>query len=553
MRLKKWVSLGLAATMAMTSLTACAGKESSKETAAATTAAAAAATTAAQKAENTAAAETTPVAPESNGITFPLEEKMTFECMAYVPTDDRLLSDNHVWNWLQERANVEIDLVMEIPKAEASEKANLLLASGDYPDFLFKFGSINHDSYGKDGVFIPLEDMIREHMPYLCELLDRRDAWPDITATDGHIYALPKFTQPMWQGRNNAVMYMSEKWLANVGLEMPTTMEEFYQVLKAFKEQDANGNGDPNDEIPLMVRGLAGNQGITTLQVYMGGVSHYYGDFLAVNDSDELIFYPYDDLYREWLEWMIRFYEEGLLYENSLVQTQEQMKALFKESETDIVGAFTAAGTGSYLHDQYSEEYVAVASFDVDRVARSKGITTGGLAITDKCENPEVLLAYFDYLYGPEGSLYGANGMKEEAWTVREDGAIIRFDDIPYESESLQKGEVTPLCADYKEWGYLTVNEKGENTDEGLYAEGRPFYGGIYLPTLSLTEEEDESIAVIRTDLEAYLKTFNSEMITGVKELNDDTWNEFHANLKKMGADKYLEAYQAAYGRATAK
>ena len=32
---------------------------------------------------------------------------------------------------------------------------------------------------------------------------------------------------------------------------MPTTTEELREVLRAFKEQDANGNGDPNDEIPL--------------------------------------------------------------------------------------------------------------------------------------------------------------------------------------------------------------------------------------------------------------------------------------------------------------
>ena len=54
-------------------------------------------------------------------------------------------------------------------------------------------------------------------------------------------------------------LWINTQWLDNLGLEMPTTTEEFYQVMKAFKEQDANGNGDLNDEIPLstVTSGLA--------------------------------------------------------------------------------------------------------------------------------------------------------------------------------------------------------------------------------------------------------------------------------------------------------
>ena len=39
--------------------------------------------------------------------------------------------------------------------------------------------------------------------------------------------------------------------LDHLGLDMPTTTDEFVEVLRAFKDNDANGNGNPNDEIPL--------------------------------------------------------------------------------------------------------------------------------------------------------------------------------------------------------------------------------------------------------------------------------------------------------------
>lgn len=54
------------------------------------------------------------------------------------------------------------------------------------------------------------------------------------------------------------LVYLNKTWLDNLGLTYPETVEELYTVLKAFKEQDANGNGDPNDEIPISFDTSAG-------------------------------------------------------------------------------------------------------------------------------------------------------------------------------------------------------------------------------------------------------------------------------------------------------
>ncbi len=70
-----------------------------------------------------------------------------------------------------------------------------------------------------------------------------------ITAPDGNIYALPQVNECyhcMYQQR----MWIYKPWLDKLGLKMPTTTDEFYEVLKAFKTKDPNGNGKA-DEIPL--------------------------------------------------------------------------------------------------------------------------------------------------------------------------------------------------------------------------------------------------------------------------------------------------------------
>ena len=71
-----------------------------------------------------------------------------------------------------------------------------------------------------------------------------------ITTPDGNIYSLPNIDGSL-HVQYNMKLWINTQWLDNLGLDMPTTTEEFYEVMKAFKEKDANGNGDPNDEIPL--------------------------------------------------------------------------------------------------------------------------------------------------------------------------------------------------------------------------------------------------------------------------------------------------------------
>ena len=76
------------------------------------------------------------------------------------------------------------------------------------------------------------------------------DALASVMNPDGTIYTLPQVNSGA-ELRVARKLFINKKWLENVNMEVPTTTEELYQLLKAFKEQDANGNGDPNDEIPL--------------------------------------------------------------------------------------------------------------------------------------------------------------------------------------------------------------------------------------------------------------------------------------------------------------
>jgi putative aldouronate transport system substrate-binding protein len=133
-------------------------------------------------------------------------------------------------------------------------KFTLMLASDEMPDLVsmsqVPMSRADLEKYVADGYFLDFSKYL-DIMPNLVEKMEKFPEYKDaVTASDGGIYGFT-FLNSRDPGAKLIPIYMSQKWLDNVGMERPATLEELYEVLKAFKEQDANGNGDPNDEIPM--------------------------------------------------------------------------------------------------------------------------------------------------------------------------------------------------------------------------------------------------------------------------------------------------------------
>ena len=145
--------------------------------------------------------------------------------------------------------HIEWDLV---DMSSMTERKNILLNSGDYPDVFFKQGLSEADlvSYGPDQqVFIPLDDLIEKYGENFKNVLaDYPEIENAIRLYDGHIYSLPNIA-----GMETSVgvfYFINQAWMDTLGLSMPTTIDEFRDVLIAFRDEDPNGNGI-KDEIPI--------------------------------------------------------------------------------------------------------------------------------------------------------------------------------------------------------------------------------------------------------------------------------------------------------------
>ncbi len=190
-------------------------------------------------------------------VKFPIvDEPLTLKIMASVGTAD--YNDVYVWQKYEEMTGINVDWV-QMQGSEKGEKIAAALSTGDYADLIFRcrLSQETLTEYGEQGLIVDLNEnnMLETYAPNTWNYLQTHpDTLASVMSPDGKIYSLPQVNSGA-ELRVSRKLFINKKWLENVNMEVPATTEELYQVLKAFKEQDANGNGDPDDDIlPGMAR-----------------------------------------------------------------------------------------------------------------------------------------------------------------------------------------------------------------------------------------------------------------------------------------------------------
>ena len=167
--------------------------------------------------------------------------------------------NNLLINYMEEKTGIKANYIV-IPADDITQKINLMLSSGqDMPDiFISCLTSDLISTYSEKNMFVPIIDYVQTQSAYFEPLLEEREhARESLTLPDGRIVGIPYFLpvgEKVEQAEHSAIggkMWINQTWLDNLGLEMPTTTDEFKEVLQAFKEKDPNGNGKM-DEIPLI-------------------------------------------------------------------------------------------------------------------------------------------------------------------------------------------------------------------------------------------------------------------------------------------------------------
>lgn len=328
--------------------------------------------------------------------------------------------------WLkkaEEDAGVEIKW-QEIT-ADWSQKKGTMLASGDVPD-LFVGGNVitDADFAQFQGLFADLTELIPQHAPNVQAMFDAKPETGMIAAQpDGKIYGLPKY-QRFWPASASR-QYINQKWLDHLGLQMPTTWDELYDVLVAFKEKDANGNGDPNDEIPMDWPGgiggffnpalLLGSMGVTL----SGGSGQGY----FVEDGKVKNFLI-DERYKQLVVFLNKLYKAGLIntevFTHDYTKFQSTARGEGDNAKVGFTWGWVASDRfGEQLAPQYtsmsplkvSADYTGKVSWSYDYNNLNYG--ANHIVVSAKTKNKEAAMRFINQLYDPVVSmqvLFGSIG-----------------------------------------------------------------------------------------------------------------------------------------------
>lgn len=479
---------------------------------------------------------------EKREIVFPLKDSPEISMFAASFGNGWTFGNTRAWEYLQEKMNVNWK-IQEEEAASLAEKRGLLLATGQYPDVFYKAGlsQVEVDEQASLGVFIPLDDLIKDYAPHLNKILEERPEVKEILQSqDGHIYSLPQLVSQDPQIQN---AWINSEWLERLNLKKPTNKEELYDVLKAFKEQDANGNGDPNDEIPFS----------TYVDIPFMNMMPFFKTTVNTQtnttiEDDVIKYVPASENYKEMIAYVKKLYEDKLLDPNVFSQTKEQLKA--KALESDICGSLLMGAVGRVVDQDGILRFDAIDPFEGGGVYTGSGVYPGTLCITDKCKNPEIVMAWADFFYSPEGSELTWIGINGETYEIDSEGkykSLLSEEEKTQVKGHLQGGASLPCIRDeelrMKQLEVISPGGAHFQRERDRYV--AEFGIGIY-PKLYFSEKQTSDIARIAAVLNPYVTEYFAKVVVGEYDL-DSTWDDYLKNLKNMELDKLLNIYQEAY------
>lgn len=485
--------------------------------------------------------------PNLNPEGFPIvNESITLTVYGQRDQNQAAWKDMWVLQKYEEMTNIHMDY-QEVPADGFAENKQLLFASNELPDIFIRSNISANEvtTYGvTSGQLMVLDELLEKYAPNVMEILEKNPGLKQaITASDGHIYTLPAIDLSA-TGKMGFKQWINAEWLEAVGMEIPSTLEEFKAVLTAFRDQDPNGNGE-QDEIPLGIRQVSS---VYTLGNAFG-LAHQFGDTYDVDENGIVHNWLCDDAFKEYLIYLNDLYREKLLwqdyYKDDLTVWRSNLAGelygamympysdVFLNCELDYVGYEPLIGpTG--------EKYWADATTGIS--------TVGSFALSNTCANPEAAIRWVDYFYSEEGGLFYAFGEEGTHYYVDESG-LPRFND---EILNAEEGFMTALgkinmvpgggfpCLRTDETDSVVASDRTKEAAAIL----EPYLPEVYYAKPSVSEEDADRVVAIEQDLNTYRDEAVTKFIIG--EWDFGMWDEYCQTLDQIGIRELEEIYQRA-------
>ncbi|MCL6456640.1 MAG: extracellular solute-binding protein [Gorillibacterium sp.] len=437
--------------------------------------------------------------------------------------------DNLVIQEIRKRTGVNVQ-VQSVAEADYGNRLNTSIVSGNAPD-IFEISKASLKEMAENGVIMPLNDVLKSNGSNM--LANKGEYMKGPVTIDGQIYGIPYG----WSSGN--ALAIRKDWLDNLGLKVPTTLEEYEQVLRAFVNDDPDGN-KLNDTIGLGLT-FGANQTWTHLFTAFG-----IPMTRQVLVDDKVVPWMLAPGYLDAIKYMNKLYKEGLIDpEFATVPATQSYEKLWNGK----VGAysFNPDGITQNWLSRYVEDPSPEFVYTVIKGPNGQGGYLNPVledsapytVISSKAKNPEAAMKVLDFLVseedytltwaGLEGVHYKKNDKGEFEW-------IPPYDD----AEKLRNEGGYVYSRIMYRIGGLRDQLFNEATREGRKIAMENTIEDVYIYELPEIQKE---VGTILDDMEI---EFRMVAITSKGDL-DAMYKEFKAKYLAEGGDKWIEQATEIY------
>jgi putative aldouronate transport system substrate-binding protein len=452
---------------------------------------------------------------------------------------------------VSEATNVYPEWICISPAAIAERKA-LMWASQDYPDVLGPSVPTKDEchQYGPMGILMPLSDLLDKYAVNFNQYADDT-VRVAMMSSDGEIYFVPYLCEiDSWcRGYN-----INQNWLDALGLDMPTTLDEFTDVLRAFKDGDPNGNGDNTDEIPFA---------IAKVWSLLESVTPFIGNFGIPGDyqviDGEVVNGYINTSFRDACIYLRDIYNEGLLDPEMFTIDNATRNARGK-GEPAVYGIVLGYTPPWHFGDNKTQYTTMPLLKDANGntakwyIPSLRSVDVGcQLAITVACKNPEVVMRWCDYMMQPDNSIqvdkgpvgimldetyheYGTDKLPAGYNTWSDWMAANRFQQLPR--------IMTPQAfADY--------NLPWEKGDQQWRDERDAAYLDHVVESvqeIAPLEDETEILTMYQADVQKYIEETMASWVTNNGNIEGE-WENYLSTMEILGEGEIRKVKQQQYER----
>lgn len=401
--------------------------------------------------------------------------------------------------------------------------------------------------YIKSGLFVPLDEFF-DYMPNYTKWLSENPVEKaELTAEDGHIYYVPGLN--VADDYQPCLMY-NRVWLEKAGInEAPDNLDDFVDLLRYYRENDMNDNGDTSDEIPMSI--------MSEFLPYMFGPAFgldLVSGFQADKDGHVTYAYADSENYRKYLEFLNELYEEELLETDYSSLDRDMVIDRISQDMTGVAFDFSWAMSMMYSNVlPYYDGTAYTAFVGVPPLSGEKqgfyvgrNSLAGMFGVNKDADDIELAVKFLDYAMSDHCQDYYQWGFEGESYIINSDGSR-EYTEQGNNNDWLQAFGINPAFV-------LPAAQSVEATDvlvapwhAHINRELRQYIKDPW-PAIYATNKESDTVNLYMEDIQNKVTESTDAFITGEKNLTDD-FDSYIDELNDLNLDEVIDVKQAQYNR----